>query len=104
RSTLTFDWTRGPWGATLSQVYSGGYVEARPVDDQLRQVGAATSWDLQASYAGFDGWQLAAGIRNLFDAEPPPSNTGLSFQRGYNAQTASPLGRVFYLRATYALK
>jgi iron complex outermembrane receptor protein len=28
RSTLTFDWTKGPWGATLSQLYSSGYVES----------------------------------------------------------------------------
>jgi iron complex outermembrane recepter protein len=104
RSTLSFDWTRGPWGATLSQVYSTGYVETRPVDEQLRQVGAAESWDLQARFAGLDGWQLAAGIRNLFDAEPPASLTGLRFQSGYNPQAASPLGRVFYLRATYAFR
>lgn len=102
RSTLTFDWTRGPWGATLSQVYSTGYVETRPVDGELRQVGAAQTWDLQGRYSGFDGWQLAAGIRNLFDAEPPASNTGLGFQVGYNPLAASPLGRVFYLRATYS--
>jgi iron complex outermembrane receptor protein len=105
RSTLTFDWTRGPWGATLSQVYSGGYVETRSAKDgRLWQVGAAASWDLQARYAGFDGWQIAAGIRNLFDAEPPPSDHGQSFQTGYNPQAASPLGRVFYLRAGYSFK
>ena len=27
RSTLTLDWNRGPWGATLAQVYSSGYSE-----------------------------------------------------------------------------
>ena len=105
RSTLTFDWTRGPWGVNLAQVYSGGYIDKFPgPGDTLRQVGATTSWDLQARYAGFDGWQLAAGIRNLFDAEPPASNQGDSFQVGYNPQAASPLGRVFYLRATYSFK
>jgi iron complex outermembrane recepter protein len=105
RSTLSFDWSRGPWGATLSQVYSGGYVETRSAEDgRLWQVGAAASWDLQARYAGFEGWQLAAGIRNLFDAEPPLSDHGQSFQTGYNPQAASPLGRVFYLRAGHSFK
>lgn len=102
RSTLSFDWSRGPWGATLSQVYSRGYVEANPLDDSLRAVGAWSSWNLQLRYAGFAGWQLAAGIRNLLDTEPPVSAQGNTFQVGYNPQGANPLGRLFYLRATYA--
>lgn len=102
RSTLSFDWSRGLWGATLSQVYSRGYVEANPLDDSLRAVGAWSSWDLQLRYAGFAGWQLAAGIRNLLDTEPPVSAQGNTFQVGYNPQAANPLGRLFYLRATYA--
>jgi iron complex outermembrane recepter protein len=105
RSTLTFDWTRGPWGATLAQVYSSGYTDALPGGDaQPRQVSAWSSWDLQARYSGFDGWQLAAGIRNLFDTEPPLSNQDTSFQVGYNPQVAAPLGRAFYLRVGYAFK
>jgi len=105
RSTLTFDWIRGPWGATLSQLYSSGYVDAYPgTNGEPRNVGASASWDLQARYAGFGGWQFAAGIRNLFDTDPPLSNQDRSFQVGYNPQAASPLGRVFYLRTTYAFK
>jgi outer membrane receptor protein involved in Fe transport len=56
---------------------------------------------VQCSYAGFDGWQLAVGIRNLADAEPPLSLQG-AFQAGYNPQVASALGRTFYLRASVA--
>ena len=105
RSTLTFDWTHGPWGATVSQTYSRGYVDAYPgVNGEPRNVGASTSWDLQARYTGLDGWQFAAGIRNLFDTDPPLSNQDRSFQVGYNPQVASPLGRAFYLRASRALK
>jgi iron complex outermembrane receptor protein len=103
RSTLTFDWTRGPWGATLSQLYSSGYVEWMPDAATKRTVGAAASWDLQGRYNGFRNWQLAAGIRNLLDSEPPFSLTS-SFQFGFNPQVSSPLGRTFYLRASYAVK
>jgi iron complex outermembrane receptor protein len=104
RSTVTVDWTFGPWGATLANVYSGGYVEPRENPDGLRAVGAASSWDLQGRYNGFEGWQLAAGIRNLLDADPPASAQGNTFQVGYNPQAANPLGRTFYLRATCSFK
>ncbi|MGH6623942.1 MAG: TonB-dependent receptor domain-containing protein, partial [Burkholderiaceae bacterium] len=107
RSTLTFDWTDGPWGATLAQVYSGGYTDQYPgADGAPRKVGAASTWDLQGRYSGFKRWRLAVGIRNLFDADPPASNAlsdpFVVFQSGYNAQTASPLGRLFYVRAAYS--
>jgi iron complex outermembrane receptor protein len=104
RSTVTVDWTFGPWGATLANVYSGGYVEPRENPDGLRAVNAASSWGLQGRYNGFEGWQLAAGIRNLLDAEPPASAQANTQQVGFNPQVASPLGRTFYLRATYSFK
>jgi iron complex outermembrane receptor protein len=104
RSTVTFDWTLGPWGTTLANVYSSGYLESIPFNEAMRNVGAASSWDLQARYTGFDGWQLAGGIRNLLDAEPSASAQINTFQSGYNPQVASPLGRTFYLRATYTFK
>jgi len=105
RSTLTLDWNRGAWGATLAQVYSSGYDEPlRPPAEGARRVGSTSTWDLQGRYTGFAGWNLALGVRNLFDADPPFSVQSNAFQTGFNPQAASPLGRAFYLRATYALK
>jgi iron complex outermembrane receptor protein len=105
RSTLTLDWGLGPWGATLAQLYSAGYSEPRPEPATgTRHVGSSSSWDLQGRYTGFAGWQLALGVRNLFDAEPPLTVQGTSFQTGFNPQVASPLGRTFYLSATYSAK
>jgi iron complex outermembrane recepter protein len=105
RSALTVDWTCASWGATLAHLYIDGYVDQNPgVDRQLRDVGAFATWDLQGRYSGFTGWLLAAGIRNLFDREPPFSNQGDTFQVGFNPQAANPLGRVFYLRARYAFR
>jgi len=46
---------------------------------------------------------LAAGIRNL-DEAPPFSNQESTFQLAYNPQVASPLGRVFYLRAVWSFR
>ncbi len=105
RSALTLDWTSGHWGATLAQIYSSGYVDQNlGIDNAPRKVGSYATWDLQGRYGGFRDWQLAAGIRNLFDADPPFSNQQSTFQIGFNPQAANPLGRVFYLRAGYAFK
>lgn len=105
RSALTVDWTHGYWGATIAHLYSSGYTDQNPgIDTMPRKVDAYATWDLQGRYSGFAGWQLAAGIRNLFDTDPPFSNQFGTFQVGFNPQVASPLGRVFYLRAGYAFK
>jgi iron complex outermembrane receptor protein len=104
RSALSFDWTRGPWGATLSHQYSRGYTESTPGTEVLREVDAWSNWDLQGLYTGPDGWQIAAGVRNLLNADPPLSLRGDVFQSGYSPQVASPLGRTFYLRASVAFQ
>ncbi|HQR19408.1 MAG TPA: TonB-dependent receptor [Burkholderiaceae bacterium] len=105
RSTLTFDWNRGPWGATLAQVYSSGYTEPlRQLPSGTREVGSSSTWDLQGRYTGFSGWQLALGVRNLFDTDPPFSVPIDAFQIGFSPLVASPLGRAFYLRAAYSFR
>lgn len=105
RSSLTLDWSLGSWGMTLAQIYSAGYSEPlREPATGTRPVGASSIWDLQGRYTGFAGWQLAIGVRNLFDADPPFSVQGQTFQVGFNPQAASPLGRAFYLNATYSFR
>jgi iron complex outermembrane receptor protein len=105
RSTLTLDWTRGPWGATLAQLYSNGYSEPlRAPLTGTRRVDATSTWDLQGRYSGFAGWQLAFGVRNLQDAEPPLAVQGNTFQVGFNPQVAGPIGRAYYVNARYVLQ
>ena len=75
RSQLTLNWNNGPWGATLAQTYTAGYTDFAPgPSGEPHEVGAFAPWDLQGTYSGFRGWQLVAGIRNLFDSDPPVSN------------------------------
>jgi iron complex outermembrane recepter protein len=105
RSSLTLDWGFGPWGVTLAQIYSAGYSEQlREPLVGTRAVDSSSSWDLQARYTGFAGWQIAFGVRNLFDADPPFTVQGNTFQIGFNPQVASPLGRAFYVRAGYSFR
>lgn len=71
---------------------------------QPRQAGADALWDLQGTYVASANWRFAAGVKNLLDAKPPATNKPAGFFPGYNPQIANPLGRLFYLRATNAVK
>jgi iron complex outermembrane receptor protein len=49
--------------------------------------------------AGFKGVTLTAGVKNLFDKEPPFSNQGTLFQKGYDPRYTDPVGRALYCAA-----
>jgi outer membrane receptor protein involved in Fe transport len=47
---------------------------------------------------------VVAGIKNLFDRAPPFTNAFQNnFAAGYNALTADPRGRSFYIDVRYKL-
>jgi iron complex outermembrane recepter protein len=100
----SIDYTTGPWGVTLGQSWQKSYNDLAPTGGTpLRRVGAYELWDLQLRYSGLKRLELRAGIRNLFDKDPPYSNAGgqTSFQGGYDPAYADPRGRFYYLGATY---
>ena len=100
----SIDWSSGPWGFTLGQSWQKSYNDLPPTGTTpLRRVGAYELYDLQARYTGVKNLELRAGIRNLFDRDPPYSNAGgqTSFQGGYDPAYADPRGRFFYAGLTY---
>jgi iron complex outermembrane recepter protein len=121
QSHLSTTLKTGAFTNTLVFNYKSGYKDqAYPVDTSVflanpdGTTGASTAFvglDVP-SYITFD-WQgkyefnkalvLTAGIKNLFDREPPLSlqNGGGGNQIGYDGRYADPLGRAFYLRANY---
>ncbi|MES2126593.1 MAG: TonB-dependent receptor, partial [Pseudomonadota bacterium] len=102
RHNAAVRWTDGPWTATLSQRYSGGYEDQNMVADQYKQrVKAYSVWTLSASYSGFKKLTLSGGIKNLLNTDPPFSNQTPNTQTGYDPRFADPVGRALYLRATY---
>jgi iron complex outermembrane recepter protein len=104
RHYASVDWTSGPWGFTLGQSWQKAYNDLAPSGGTpLRRVPVYELYDLQARYSGLKNLELRAGIRNLFDKDPPYSNAGsqTSFQGGYDAQYADPRGRFFYAGLTY---
>ncbi|WP_426077264.1 TonB-dependent receptor [Janthinobacterium sp. PSPC3-1] len=101
KHTATLNWRLGAWGATLSQAYKSGYTDQNSVDAAYRHdVSSYSLINVSGSYAR-QGWLLTAGVKNLFDREPPFSNQGTLFQKGYDPRYTDPVGRAWYLRGSY---
>ena len=62
-----------------------------------------TTFDWQTNYSFNKALQLTAGIKNLFDRNPPLSlqTGGGGNQVGYDGRYTDPIGRQFYLSARY---
>jgi iron complex outermembrane receptor protein len=105
RHTLTFDFDRGPWSATLQNTYYAGYRDQNPMPDgSVHHVDAYSLWDLSSSYKLLKQLTLRAGIKNLLDTNPPRSNQIFSFLAGYDPTYTDPRGRSFYLSANYSFR
>ncbi len=105
RHTASATWEGGPWSATLGQNYQPGYQDLRTSLQAAtvtpRLVGAYKTYDLQGSYSGFKSVKLAAGVKNLFDKDPPYTNYGAGFVGSYDLSYTDVRGRFAYVTATY---
>lgn len=99
---LSATWTKGPWSATLVQNYYTGYRDGDDLNGNAHHVPSQALYDAQVSWKGWRGLQLAVGVKNLFDKDPPTyifvSN---QFQYGYDVSLYDPRGRLAYVNATY---
>jgi iron complex outermembrane receptor protein len=96
--SLSLGWKSGPWGATLSNSYKTGYRD----QGDTRDVDAYSLWNITGSYEPIKGLTLMAGLKNMFDKEPPLTIQSTLFQQGYDARYTDPTGRAVYLRASYS--
>jgi iron complex outermembrane receptor protein len=106
------DWSLKPWNVTFANQYQTGYEDVfgtfedpdilgfQPVK---RRVGPYSIYHLFASYEGLFNKNLraTAGIRNLFDKDPPYTNQQNYFQSGYDPGYVDPRGRLLQLSLTY---
>jgi len=97
KHNATLSWKRGQWGASFSNKYMSGYVDQY---DETR-VKAYSTYSLSGNYTGFKNTDLTLGIKNLFNTDPPYTNQTTTFQEGYDPRYTDPLGRTFYVKATY---
>lgn len=108
RHALTFALNRGVWTASLTQNFTAGYHDFTdpaavggtnyPAD---RMVAPYETFDATLGWKGVKNLDIALGIKNLMDKDPPSSRTSANFQTGYDASFTNPLGRTYYLRAKY---
>ncbi|MDF0604909.1 TonB-dependent receptor [Neisseriaceae bacterium TC5R-5] len=102
KHSLALNWRNGPWGALLVQNYSAGYTDMNSNGEEHR-VSPYILWNLSGSYLWQKKLSITAGIRNLFDRDPPFSNQTNTFQYGFDPVIADPTGRAFFLKASYKL-
>jgi iron complex outermembrane receptor protein len=102
---LRVDWTSPEkvWGGGLSNRFYSEYIDEYPDGNgNIRHVGSYTLFDGYASVKPTEKLTVLFGIKNLFDHSPPFTNAYQSnFAAGYNALTADPLLRNFYVNVKY---
>ena len=99
KHTLRLSWARGNWFSQLTQNYNTGYHDLNNVlPEYFRDIKPYSVWNMTASYKGFKHITLTAGVSNLFDTEPPVTNSNAT---AYANNIASPIGRAFNARMSY---
>jgi len=108
-----FNFSKGDWTATLSQLYRSGYrnqelpgvtagIVSPPAVD--RRVDSYITHNASLTWRGIEGLAVTAGIKNLFNEDPPfaityDSNTGSG--SSWEPRVADPRNRSFTLLAEY---
>ncbi|MBA5688274.1 TonB-dependent receptor [Rugamonas apoptosis] len=97
QNTMSLTWNSGKFGAGLAAHYKTGYIDFKPTNT----VSSYTTFDGYGSWEAFKNFSLTAGVRNLFDRDPPLSFQTGKFQAGYDPRYSDPTGRTYYVRGTY---
>jgi iron complex outermembrane receptor protein len=102
-------WESGAWSANLFNRFKAGYYDYNldTLDDDIygkNNVGNWSVYDLTMSWTGVKGLTLTGGIMNLLDRRGPFTNQNATFQTGYDPRISDPVGRAFFLQASYEFK
>lgn len=95
--TIGVNHVRGYWSTHLVVRNKSGYTDQDPVN----YVQSYTVADLATSYTGMKGFTLTAGVKNVLNVDPPFSNQGVTFQKGYDPRYTDAIGRAFFVRGSY---
>jgi iron complex outermembrane receptor protein len=98
------DWSNDTFAVGLTGHYKSGYVDQNTSANIVAAgpVNSYVTYDMYGSWKVTKGLSLTAGVKNLFDQDPPLSYQVYVFQAGYDPRYTDPTGRAYYLRATYA--
>jgi iron complex outermembrane receptor protein len=113
KHTASITRTQGDWAVTLSQVYRSGYADF-VIPGIANGTVRPTNWNpivrpyelfhLSVGYTGIKNMSIIAGMKNIFNEDPPFSvtydtNTGAG--SSWEPRVADPRGRSFTLRMEY---
>jgi len=107
---LGFTYTQGVWSGTLSQSYTAGYKDEVPLgvvpagfDPDVKSY---IVYNVAATYTGFKNTSVTAGIKNLFNTDPPftAHNVDFAAGAGWDPRVADPRGRAFNILMKYSFK
>ncbi|MDB5918745.1 MAG: TonB-dependent receptor [Massilia sp.] len=102
RHNLLLSWAQGDWTVNLANRYNSHYIDQNAVDPEFaRSVKHWSMWTLSGTYTGNRNVDFTAGVKNLFDQDPPYSNQITNFQQGYDPRYTDPLGATVFMRVTY---
>jgi iron complex outermembrane receptor protein len=108
-----FSFSRGDWSASLSQLYRSGYKNqelpgvtsgAVSPPNLDRRVDSYLTYNASVTWRGFEGLTVTAGIKNLFNEDPPFAITyDSNFGSGssWEPRVADPRNRSFTLLMEY---
>jgi iron complex outermembrane recepter protein len=111
-----FSYRQGDWSGSLSQIYRRGYKNQElpgvtsgvviPPDLEKR-VDDYVTYNTSVTYSGIKNLSITAGIKNLFNTDPPfaityDSSTGAG--SSWEPRVADPRGRSFTLLMSYHFK
>ncbi len=112
KHTLGFIYSIGDWQHTFTQIFRDGYEDEVPPGIQSGaavvpgfdpEVESYTIYNYSASYSGIENLVVTAGIKNLFDTDPPFTAHQNDFSPGaaFDPRVADPRGRAYTLLAEY---
>ena len=105
--SISANWSLGNFGARLGVRHKTGYLDQNSPSTVVggpafyQRVDSYTLVDVSVTAKPVKGLALTAGVKNLFDTDPPFSNQSNRSQRGYDPRYTDPLGRSVFVRASY---
>jgi iron complex outermembrane receptor protein len=99
--TLTGNWSKDAFAAGATLHYKSGYFDVLTKDYGPNNVSKYVTLDVFGSWKPMKGATLTLGVHNLTDRDPPLSYQTQVFQAGYDPRYTSPVGRAYYVRASY---
>jgi iron complex outermembrane receptor protein len=99
KHTLRMSWARGDWFSQLTQNFNTGYHDLNNVaPEYFRDIKPYSVWNWTLAYKGIKHTNITFGISNLFDTNPPVTNSNST---AYANNIASPIGRAYNVRISY---